>query len=274
MLDLKVGDVIRRRKLHEYFGGQQQGGISTPANHPVILAFTGSSGGQHGYNDGWSNGVFCYFGEGQTGPMQFRGGNRALRDHAKDSKDVLLFEMAAKAHVRFAGFFAVASWEQRTAPDKNGSMREAIVFHLAAIGAEIETGQSAAPANTSLAELRERALISGSSAPRASVSAAARSAVLRSDAVVEYAEARAAGVCECCNALAPFVRPSGRPYLEVHHLKRLTDGGPDLPDAVAAICPTCHRRVHHGLDGAQLNSKLSKLIAKKETAFIQQLTLK
>jgi hypothetical protein len=39
------------------------------------------------------------------------------------------------------------------------------------------------------------------------------------------------------------------PNLEPHHIRRLADGGPDHPRWVAALCPTCHRRVHHGVDG-------------------------
>ena len=32
----------RRRDIHTKFEGQRQGGISTPAKHPVIFLFTGS----------------------------------------------------------------------------------------------------------------------------------------------------------------------------------------------------------------------------------------
>lgn len=62
--ELVVGEVYRRTVIHDQFGGQRQGGISTPAGEPVILLFTGSSGPQHSYDDGWVDGVFCYFGEG------------------------------------------------------------------------------------------------------------------------------------------------------------------------------------------------------------------
>ena len=43
----------RRRDIHAIYGGQQQGGICTPTEHPVIFLFTGEAGGQHGYSDGW-----------------------------------------------------------------------------------------------------------------------------------------------------------------------------------------------------------------------------
>ena len=33
----------RKKDIHERFGGQQQGGISTPANHPFVFIFTGDA---------------------------------------------------------------------------------------------------------------------------------------------------------------------------------------------------------------------------------------
>jgi 5-methylcytosine-specific restriction protein A len=33
----------------------------------------------------------------------------------------------------------------------------------------------------------------------------------------------------------------------------LSDGGPDDYHHVIALCPTCHRRVHHGADGESYN---------------------
>ena len=86
----------RRRDIHAVYGGQQQGGICTPSRHSVIIVFTGSTGEQHGYVDGWtSEGVFRYFGEGQVGDMVFERGNRAIRDHLGNGKDLLLSDPPA-----------------------------------------------------------------------------------------------------------------------------------------------------------------------------------
>ena len=58
---------------------------------------------------------------------------------------------------------------------------------------------------------------------------------------------RAAGRCEGCNRPALFKRASdGTDYLEVHHRLRLADGGPDTLANLTALCPNCHRKVHHG----------------------------
>src|SRR3954447_4278239 len=84
----------RRRDIHATFGGQQQGGIITPSKYPLIFAITGASGRQHGYEDRWvDDGSFRYFGEGQVGDMKWERGNTAIRDHAADGKELLLFEV-------------------------------------------------------------------------------------------------------------------------------------------------------------------------------------
>jgi 5-methylcytosine-specific restriction protein A len=46
------GRIYRRRDLHERFGGQRQGGISTPKEHPLVFLVTGESGVQYAYHDG------------------------------------------------------------------------------------------------------------------------------------------------------------------------------------------------------------------------------
>jgi 5-methylcytosine-specific restriction protein A len=88
----------RRSEIHEPYGGQRFGGILTPRDRPFIFLFTGESGEQYGYEDGWDdNGVFLYTGEGQKGDMEFIGGNRAIRDHALEGKDIHLFQALRRA---------------------------------------------------------------------------------------------------------------------------------------------------------------------------------
>ena len=57
----------------------------------------------------------------------------------------------------------------------------------------------------------------------------------------------AKGRCELCGVAAPFKRATTRqPYLEVHHVETLANGGADVPENAVALCPNCHRRAHHG----------------------------
>jgi hypothetical protein len=115
-MDFEVGRVYdRQRDIHARFGGQAQGGISTPTGCPAIFLFTGESGERYGYSDDWGgDDVFLYTGEGQEGDMLFVRGNKAIRDHVSNGKDLLLFRAIRKGQgYRYLGQFICTSWEFR-----------------------------------------------------------------------------------------------------------------------------------------------------------------
>lgn len=67
------------------------------------------------------------------------------------------------------------------------------------------------------------------------------------------------GRCERCRKLAPFMRLSDdTPYLEVHHVKLLSQGGLDSVENTQALCPNCHSEVH---DRLRVESDLEYFIA-------------
>lgn len=76
--------------------------------------------------------------------------------------------------------------------------------------------------------------------------------------IVAAVERRAEGTCELCGRDAPFRRPDGSPYLEVHHVVPLGEGGSDTVLNAVAICPNCHRACHYGEDAASLRIQLLK----------------
>jgi 5-methylcytosine-specific restriction protein A len=82
----------------------------------------------------------------------------------------------------------------------------------------------------------------------------------RSNAIKNYVLTRANVKCEGCNQKAPFETPDGRAYLEPHHIRRLSDGGPDHPGWVSALCPNCHARAHHAKDKQEFNTHLREII--------------
>jgi len=132
------GQLYRRRTLHERFGGQRQGGISTPAKASFVILITGDSGKQHGYTDQWTDdGIFVYTGEGQRGDMTLTKGNRAIRDHKEKGKSLYLFEQDKKdkRFLRFLGDMECIDQSYQLAPDTEGKPRKAIVFKLRPVGA-------------------------------------------------------------------------------------------------------------------------------------------
>jgi 5-methylcytosine-specific restriction protein A len=265
----------RRREIHARFGGQEQGGMITPASHNLIFLVTGKSGRQHGYEDHWSDdgSTFFYFGEGQAGDMRFIKANAALRDHSAKGEDVHLFEEVSSkdGYLRYKGQFICTGYEFVDAPDTGHNMRKAILFELVPLeafdappngpdGSADVLDEEVLPEE--LAALRVRAL-AGSSECRTPVERRLLSR-MRSRAVRLYVLLRAAGKCEGCGATAPFVTQKGNPYLEPHHIRRLTDGGPDHPRWVAGLCPNCHRRAHYSHDADEYNRILANLVLSKE----------
>lgn len=119
----------RRADIHAKYGGNWQSGICPSANFPYIFIFSGKTGHQHGYKDGWDNpNVFSYTGEGQAGDMKFTKGNLALRDHLNNGKRVFLFENERKGYVKFISeveFFDVDYFETH---DTSGDLRLGIKF--------------------------------------------------------------------------------------------------------------------------------------------------
>ena len=262
----EVGKIYNRRAdIHGKYKGQQQGGICTPKGHPFVFLFTGESGEQYGYSDGWDeNGVFLYTGEGQLGNMQFLRGNKAIRDHQENGKDILLFETLPKRRgVRFRGYFTCSTWEVKQGKDLEMNIRDAIVFHLLPLSDDIES-EVVLPTNASLLMLKEQAYEAASSASMGTSNTSKQTYYKRSKAVKQYVLARADGVCENCDSPAPFMRANGTPYLEPHHIRKVSDGGPDHPRWVAGVCPNCHRAAHSSINAKQLNAELSKSIAALE----------
>jgi 5-methylcytosine-specific restriction protein A len=268
------GRSYRRAELHAEYGGQQQGGISTPADEPVVFIFTGEQGKLYGYQDGFrADGTFWYTGEGQIGDMEMVRGNRAIRDHGRDGKTLHLFsyENQPRGHVEYVGEATYLGHHMETAPDREGSARQAIVFELdlsspaeGVSAASVQEPSEEAPTglwNKSLDALRRKATESG--APATAKERRAKT-YERSRTVRVYVLRRADGRCEGCGEAAPFKTPKGRPYLEPHHIRRRADAGPDHPRWVIALCPNCHRRVHQGADGGDYNRSLAEKVGALE----------
>jgi len=133
-LPFELGALYNRKaQIHGLLGGQQQGGISTPKDQPVVIIFTGEAGKPHGYSDLWDDdGIFHYFGEGQSGDMQMTGGNRAIDQHQQEGKRLLLFKsMGHGKPYRYDGeFLKVSTYVQPDTPATRGPDRDAIVFRL------------------------------------------------------------------------------------------------------------------------------------------------
>lgn len=138
---LEIGDVVPRRRIHDTYRGQQQGGISTPVSIPDILVFTDPvSGAKYGYDkfEGVTReGSYSYTGEGQYGPQTFVRGNLALRDAAANGRTIRLFTTKGTL-ATYVGAFTTGepTYRIETIPDLDGEPRSGIIFNLVPLGAD------------------------------------------------------------------------------------------------------------------------------------------
>jgi len=275
------GKLYLRKQLHDKYGGNRQGGISKSAKFKIIMLFTSERGQKFGYVDSWKNGMFYYCGEGQKGDMKFVRGNKAIRDHQIDGYSLHLFKdvPGKKGWVEYIGQFVFVGYDIKEGIDCDGNRRKIIVFKLMPYEKykeydnHFENRDKNTPQNTphetpkeligmSFEEIRDLAYERVREKPKKKQT---RTYYFERDKLIkEYALRRANGYCEYCGSKAPFVTKDLRPYLEVHHIYRLSDGGPDDPKCVIALCPNCHRRAHYGRDANRMKEKMAKIVIEKE----------
>lgn len=269
----EVGQKYHRWELHDKFGGQRYTGISTPADRALIFLFTGESGENYGYEDEFrGGGTFLYTGEGVEGDMTMDGGNEAIREHRQHNEELHLFEDTDYPWiVTYVGQYEYVGHDWLTLEDRRGDDRDAIRFRLEpASGTEVVV-EDGSPASLSEAELFKKAKQSAPTGSKSlggtTTSSGGGKNYARSEVVKEFALRTADGVCQGCGQDAPFRDENDEKFLEVHHLFRRSDGGADDPENVIALCPNCHREVHHGKNGDELNKDLIEKAEERNQEF-------
>ena len=266
---LSLGAVYRRADLHIRFGGSRFSGIVPSKQEPVILLFHTQEPVQQFYRDGFDgDGIYWYSAEGSSGDMTWTPSNRAVRDQAMLGLDLFFFERVQRKDGlwRFAQIFYYFSHKQEQRPDKTGNTRAAIIFGLLSVTATASDNIASSVPTVDPCGLRIAAMAIVDP-EKVGVQSAIRNVYLRSEAVRQYALGRAGGECEACGSVATFKNILGVPFLEVHHIARLADSGPDRVDRVAALCPNCHRRCHYSSDRLPYNSALRDKIAAVEQLY-------
>ena len=271
-----------RVDLLEFIGSRQaQSGVLWGSSEPGCLICT--SGGRHGKKAGYSDealddGTWWYFGQGQAGDQSLK--NSANSKLASEDRSVLLFtsreptskELAAGSGYgklfSFQGCFNVSGFETITpisGPRANDSL---LRFRLIPADGNIDFQPSFtedSPNEIDLMTLRSELIKKIENLVEKSIGL--REYRKRSDKVHTYAILRANGICEGCQKPAPFFGKNGQGFLEVHHMTRLADDGPDVPQNVAALCPNCHRQAHCSLDKKIFNQTLQYSIQNLESNF-------
>jgi len=202
--------------------------------------------------------------------MELTKGNLAIIDHAKQGKALYVFDILGKGQgQKYIGEYTYANHEWRRGPDRHGDDRKIVIFNLLPVGKgldidDLSGGEDLSDASLSLDNLRKRALAATELRSEGDKSSARRNVYRRTRLIAKYVLKRSGGNCESCKNPAPFLKANGSPYLEPHHVNRLSDGGLDHPRYMGAICPACHREIHRGLNGKAKNEALKTYVARIE----------
>lgn len=144
-------------------------------------------------------------------------------------------EINAKAFIRFVA-------QDKLFPTANETIKESQAEYKVTFENEVNESLDDSSEN------RQRRLASRSTKPK--VVYRLVQDYRRDPDVVAEALYRAEGFCENCKEKAPFIkRSNGEPYLEVHHIIPLSQGGLDSLENVISLCPNCHREIHFGPAG-------------------------
>ena len=89
----------------------------------------------------------------------------------------------------------------------------------------------------------------------------------RDPRIMELAKLMASGKFRLCKKKGPFTdKLLDLPFLETHHVEWLSEGGRDSIDNTVALCPNCHRKMHHIADKKDI-AKL-RAIAKEQAKLL------
>ena len=255
-ITIQPGEVLTNEQLCKAFGCSSSGRIrkTTHADSLVLISDHTSSIS----DDYWKNETLLFTGMGAKGNQTLEESlNAALFDSAAENpRNLYLLEIVDpdKSIYRYLGQAELTVHPYTTQRyDETNRLRDVWVFpirltrglvqpvkadqHFEAIRERDEIAIKNLNDDILLAKINQ--LPSDCSSTDVS-----RTQRLRNGLVIEYARRRAKGICELCEKPGPFKDKEGRPFLEVHHIIWLANGGEDTIRNVAALCPNCHRRMH------------------------------
>jgi len=249
---LQQGEILRNNELSKIFKCAPQGGMrkSNTTNTLVLI----SDHTKSLYEDRWEDDTFHYTGMGQVDDQLLSySQNKTLNESNNTDIDVFLFEVFESGKYVYQGQVKLvdAPYKERQ-PDKHQNIRDVWVFPLKLIEDTIPL----IPEEIFIKKINERRKLAKKfsnerllrrlkHAPNTpGVRHVVSKQYERNQDVVEYVKRRANGICQLCGKKAPFTNKNGEPYLEVHHIKWLSEGGDDKIENATALCPNCHKKMH------------------------------
>jgi len=268
--NLGYGENLTNKKMYQLFKCSNKGRIrrSKETNTLVLISdFTKSF-----YKDRWKEDELLYTGTGLSGNQSLdHTQNLTLFNSNKNGIDLHLFEVDKPATYTYIGKVILSRESfQEEQVGANGKKRDVWIFPIKLEGSTVE---SYTPEKVFLKKQREaerkvkdlNLKVVKQKAKTTKGKPKLRNIISkryeRDSYVTEYSRRRANGVCQLCNNKAPFSNKDDSPFLEIHNIIWLSEGGRDSIDNTVALCSNCHRKMHIlGLDKDKdyLISKISK----------------
>ena len=251
--NLVQGDILINDDLMNIFKCSGQGGMRKSNSTNTLILISDETKGL--YEDKWYTDEFHYTGMGKSGDqsLDFMQ-NKTLAQSNTNGVEVHLFEVFEKKKYTYTGQVKlIGEPYQSIQKGEDGIDRNVWIFKLKLVDGydtpKIE--KSVLDINTEQKEKKIKKLSNEdviNKAKEVKGKPGTRNVVTetynRNPYVVEYTKRRAKGICELCEEKAPFINSKGEPYLEVHHIVWLSNGGEDTIENTAALCPNCHRKMH------------------------------
>jgi 5-methylcytosine-specific restriction protein A len=276
MSKLEIGQVYDRKEVHQAAkdeglpSGNESAGIVVVGEELTIFW----NPFRRFYANTWIDSVraFQYSGEGSIGPMKMERGNAALSDAGATQRPVRLFYKIEPTGSQwmYVGDYLVTDTVEGLSEDDAGNLRTDYRFIFELISSPVTTTDIPKPSpkeprkytEQELWELAEKQRKkSGGRRARGDVSHPQKR--LANPAITAYARARAVhfgGTCELCAADPGWRTSKDEIHLQVHHVHPDID----LVDWVAAVCGTCHDRLHHATDRKSKAIELRAIIVKRQ----------
>lgn len=269
---LSQGSTLSNQELCSLFRCSTQGGMrrSSDTNTLVLIAKQYPDSDVP-YYDTWDGSIFHYTGMGMRGDQSLdRSQNKTLaKSRQINDLGVFLFEVFSPKIYTYQGQVVLAGEPyQKTQEDIDKLQRKVWIFPLKLANEDIPIPLSEDIfENISLQRekyanklsddvLRERAM-------RSHDVPGERTVIIkrfeRNYDVVVWAKRRANGICQLCQSQAPFINKQGNPFLETHHIIPLGQDGKDVIKNTVALCPNCHRRLHHALNPEDDKERLIRI---------------
>ena len=248
---LRAGDTIDNDGLHALFRcsllGPMRRSLST--NSLVLI----SDHSKAGCEDKWIGKVFHFTGMGtigEQGPGSRQ--NMTLAKSRENGVGLYLFEVFYEGNYVYIGEVELMDNPYRSRQaDSEKNMRDVQVFPLQLKSHKnpplIKQGLPEAGAEPGRRDVRVISSgVAGLPAERTGKNDEREAAADLSgrDGIGENVKRSANGLCQLCGLPAPFTGHDGQPYLEVHHIVPLKEGGSPATENIVALCPNCHRKMH------------------------------